>query len=399
MLKFARGPFAFVVATMFLNFAGLTIIIPVIPYIVQEYTPHIALYVGLITSVAALCQFLISPALGYLSDMFGRRPVVLVSLLGGAVGYAMFGIGGALWVFFLSRIIDGLSSGDTPAMYAYVADVLPPHERGRYYGILGASAALGFMAGPAIGGLAAEVSLSTPFWVASALALVNAAWGYLVMPESLQKKDRVSTFKLRHLNPLTQFRNVFSSFTLRVLFIASLAFFLGLVMQQSNFSVFLKEVMHWQPVQIGIMLTVVGLVDFFAEGYLTGKLLPIFGDMRVVRIGVFLTGIGMILVGAVAFTYSSMILYVGIVVYTLGDGLFEPAMTGLISNAADPGAQGRVQGANQSIQSVARVVAPLTAGALYEIGASLPYFAAAVLMAATLLMLLYFSRRLVFARR
>jgi DHA1 family tetracycline resistance protein-like MFS transporter len=104
------------------------------------------------------------------------------------------------------------------------------------------------------------------------------------------------------------------------------------------------------------------------------------------------------LVGAVAFTYSSVLLYAGIVIYTLGDGLFEPAMTGLISNAADQGAQGRVQGANQSIQSVARVVAPLSAGALYEIGASLPYFAAAILMAATLAGLFYFSRKLVFAK-
>ena len=128
----------------------------------------------------------------------------------------------------------------------------------------------------------------------------------------MKEKDRVNKLKLRHLNPLTQFRNVFTSFTLRILFVASLAFFLGLVMQQSNFSVFLKEVMHWQPVQIGIMLTVVGLVDFFAEGYLTGKLLPIFGDMRVVRIGVLLTGIGMLLVGMVAFTYSSVILYVAL---------------------------------------------------------------------------------------
>lgn len=398
MLRFLRGPFAFVTATMFLNFAGLTIIIPVIPYIVSEYTTNVALYVGLITTVAALCQFLVSPALGLLSDMFGRRPVVLLSLLGGAVGYVMFGVGGALWVFFLSRIIDGLSSGDTPAMYAYVADVLPPHERGRYYGILGAAAALGFMAGPAIGGLAAEWSLSAPFYVAAVLAIANMLWGSLVMPESLQEKDRVRGFRLQHLNPLTQLRSVFTSFTLRVLFATSLIFFTGLIMQQSNFSVFLKSVMGWGPTQIGIMLTVVGLVDFFAEGYLTGKLLPVIGDMRVVRIGVLLTGIGMVLVGAVAFTFSSVLLYVGIVVYTLGDGLFEPAMTGLISNAADPHAQGRVQGASQSIQSIARVIAPIAAGFLYEYAAYLPYFTSALLMALTLAALLYFSRRLVFVK-
>lgn len=398
MLKFLRGPFAFVTATMFLNFAGLTIIIPVIPYILQEYTPNVALYVGLITSTAALCQFLVSPFLGYLSDVYGRRPVVLLSLLGGAVGYVMFGLGGALWIFFLSRIIDGLSSGDTPAIYAYVADVVPSHERGKYYGILGAAGGLGFMAGPAIGGLAAQISLSTPFYVAAALAVVNAIWGSLVMPESLQAKDRASGWKWEHLNPLTQFRTLMGSFTLRVLFAASLIFFIGLVMQQSNFSVFLKNVMQWGPGQIGVMLTVVGLVDFFAEGYLTGKLLSVLEDMLVVGIGVTLTAIGMFVVGAVAFSASVIMLYAGIIIYTLGDGLFEPAMTGLVSSASGPHEQGRVQGAFQSLQSMARVVAPLCAGYLYEMAAYLPYFTSAVLMAITLIVLAYYSRRLSFVK-
>ncbi len=398
MLKFLRGPFAFIIVTMFLNFAGLTIIIPVIPYILQEYTNNVALYVGLISSTAALCQFLVSPLLGYLSDMFGRRPVVLASLLGGAVGYVMFGVGGALWVFFLSRIIDGFSSGDTPAMYAYVADVLPPHERGRYYGILGAAAGLGFMAGPAIGGLAAQISLSMPFYVAAALAVANAIWGSLVMPESLPQKDRVHEWKWEHLNPFTQFRAVLTSLTLRVLFASSLIFFIGLVMQQSNFSVFLKDVMRWGPEQIGIMLTVVGLVDFFAEGYLTGKLLSVLEDMLVVGIGVTLTAVGMIVVGTVAFSASVLVLYIGIIIYTLGDGLFEPAMTGLISSATGPHEQGRAQGAFQSIQSLSRVIAPLCAGTLYEMAAYLPYFTSAALMVITLFTLVYFSRRLSFAK-
>ncbi|MDR3571541.1 MAG: MFS transporter [Candidatus Pacebacteria bacterium] len=398
MVKILRGPFAFVTATMFLNFAWLSIIIPVIPYIVQHYTTNIALYVGLISSVAAFCQFLVSPFLGYLSDKFGRRPVVLLSLLGGAVGYVMFGLGGALWVLFLSRIIDGLSSGDTPAMYAYIADVLPPHERGRYYGILGAAAGLGFMAGPAIGGLAAQISLSAPFYVAAALAVANALWGSLVMPESLKDVDRVHGWKWQHINPFTQFRSILTSFTLRVLFAASLIFFIGLVMQQSNFSVFLKEIMHWGPTQIGIMLTVVGLVDFFAEGYLSGKLLSVLEDMLVVGIGVTLTAVGMFLVGTVALTASEVALYIGIIIYTLGDGLFEPAMTGLVSMAAGPHEQGRVQGGFQSIQSIARVIAPLCAGYLYEMAAYLPYFSSMVLMGITLVILTYFSSKLVFER-
>ena len=173
-MRFLKGPMGFMTATMFLNFMGLTIIIPVIPYIIQNYTNEIALYVGLITSVGALSQFLAAPALGYLSDIYGRRPIVLWSLLGGAVGYVIFGIGGSLFMLFLGRIIDGLSAGDTTAMFAYVADVYKSHERAKYYGILGAAAGLGFMAGPAIGGLAGQISLSAPLYAAAVLSLGNA---------------------------------------------------------------------------------------------------------------------------------------------------------------------------------------------------------------------------------
>ncbi len=390
-MRFLRGPMGFITATMFLNFMGLTIIIPVIPYIVAQLTPQVALYVGLITSFGALCQFLAGPSLGYVSDVFGRRPVVLLSLLGGVIGYIIFGIGGALWVLFLGRIIDGLSSGDTPAMYAYVADIFPPHERGRYYGILGAAAGLGFMTGPAIGGLAAHWGLSAPLYAAAAISLLNVVWGYFAMPESVKAPHQTGAFRYRLLNPFSQFKVVLTTFTLRVLFITSFIFFVALVMQQSNFSVFLKDIVHWGPTNIGIMLSVVGLVDFFAQGYLVGKLLAIFGDMRVSKIGIIITALGMFMVGLVPFTGSIGFLYAAIIVFTIGDGLFEPAMTGLIANATSASKQGRVQGANQSIQSVARFLAPLIAGLLYEMTASSPYFVSALMMLVAFVVLITFA--------
>jgi DHA1 family tetracycline resistance protein-like MFS transporter len=389
-LGLLKGPMGFIIATMFLNFAGLTIIIPVIPYIVARYTNDVALYVGIIMSVAALCQFIASPVLGYLSDIYGRRPILLWSLLGGMVGFIVFGIGGALWVLFLARIIDGATAGDTPAMYAYIADVSKPAERARLYGILGAAGGVGFIVGPAIGGFAAQISLSTPLYVAAALSLVNAIWGYFVMPESLKEAHRVKKFEAKHLNPLQQFKHVFTSFTLRVLFITTFLFFTALIMQQSNISVFLKEILHWGPTQIGIVLTVVGVIDILSQGYLTGKLLPLIGETPLALIGLTITALGMILLGSVAFVGSGILLYVAVIVYTLGDGLFEPAMSGLISNATEPHMQGRIQGANQGTQSIARVVAPLAAAGLYQFGAYLPYYVSAGIMAVTLFILLAF---------
>src|SRR5665213_3393519 len=399
MFKVLRGPFAFIVATMFLNFAGLTIIIPVIPYIVQEYTSHVAIFVGLIMSAAALCQFIFSPALGYLSDLYGRRPILLWSLLGGVVGFILFGIGGALWVLFLARIIDGATAGATPAMYAYIADVAEPTDSGRLYGILGAAGGFGFMVGPAIGGFAAQWGLSIPLYVAAALGLINAAWGYFVMPESLAEKNRAKSFEAKHLNPFAQFKHVFTSETLRVLFGVSFLFFIALIMQQSNISVFLKEILRFGPGQIGIVLTVVGAVDIASQGYLTSKLLPLWGEKTLSVVGLIITAVGMFLLGSVAFLPVTVFLYVAVIVYTLGDGLFEPAMSGLIANATEPHMQGRIQGANQSLQSVARTLAPLMAGLLYGFGAYLPYYVSASIMVVTLLIFLFFMQTLKTANR
>lgn len=393
-LRLLKGPLGFIVATMFLNFAGLTIIIPVIPYIVEKYTSNVALYVGLIMSVASLCQFLASPALGYLSDIFGRRPVLLWSLVGGTIGFILFGIGGSLWMLFLARIIDGATAGDTPAMYAYVADTVEPHERGKLYGILGAAGGVGFMVGPAVGGLAAQWGHSMPLYVAAALSLLNAAVGFFVMKESLPKEKRVKKFQISHINPLLHFAHIFESLPLRILFAATFLFFTGLIMQQSNISVFMKETLNFGPGQIGIVLTLVGVVDIFSQGFLTGKLLPKLGEMKLVLIGLVITALGELMVGSVDFFRSAWVLYAAVIIYDIGDGLFEPAMSSFISHKTEPHMQGRVQGANQSTQAVARVIAPLIAAGLYQFAPFWPYAGTALFMAASFAALILFRGRL-----
>ena len=156
----------FIVVTMFLNFLGFSIIIPILPFLVEQYAPNIkdiALNVGLIMAAYAFCQFIAAPGLGALSDKFGRRPILLVSLFGSIIGYLVMAIGGALWVLFLGRIIDGLTGGNISTVFAYIADITKPQERGKYYGLLGAAGGFGFMIGPAVGGLTAHFSLATPY--------------------------------------------------------------------------------------------------------------------------------------------------------------------------------------------------------------------------------------------
>ncbi len=396
-MKFLKGPMAFIAISMFLNFLGFTIIIPVIPFLIEKYVDpsSLGLYVGLIMSAYAFCQFFAAPVLGALSDRFGRRPILLLSLFGSVIGYIVFGLGGALWVLFLGRIIDGLTGGNISTMFAYVADIAKPQERGKFYGILGAAGGFGFMLGPVIGGIAATFSLTMPLYVAAAVTFANMCWGYFVLPESLAKESRTPTFEWKHLNPFAPFSHIFTSMTLRILFTASFLFYFAGTAFQSNISVFLKQILHFGPTDIGIILFVVGVMDIFTQGFLTAKLLPRFGEKNLAFVGLLVNAIGFVMIAMVAFFPSVALIYTAIIIFNLGDGLFQPSLNSLISNAAVPGTQGRVQGASQGMQSVARVLGPLLGAWLFLYGESVPYFSGACLILLGLVILFTFRKKVV----
>jgi DHA1 family tetracycline resistance protein-like MFS transporter len=381
-LKRIKGPLAIITVSMFLNSVGFTIIIPVVPFLIGRYVDasQIGLVVGIITAAYALCQFVAAPVLGAISDHRGRRSVLLLSLLGSVAGYIVFGIGGALWVLFLGRIIDGFTGGNISTMFAYVADITPPQERGRAYGLLGAAGGFGFMMGPAIGGLAGAISLSLPVFVAAAVTFGNVLWAYFALPESLPPTKRAHGFGWAQLNPFAPFAHVFNSATLRIAFAASFGFFFAATMMQSNLSVYLKDVLAFGPVGIGAVLFTVGVMDIVSQGVLTGRLLPRYGERNLARSGLFINAVGFLLIGLVAFVPTVVLIFAAIIVFTLGDGLFQPSISGIIANAAPAAAQGRVQGANQGQQSIARILGPLLAAFLYTIDVSGPYFAGAAII-------------------
>jgi MFS transporter, DHA1 family, tetracycline resistance protein len=377
-----KGPVGILAVSMFLDFTGHTIIIPVIPFIIGHYVPgsRLALMVGLIISSYAFCQFAAAPFLGALSDRCGRRPILLASLVGSVVGYIVFGIGGALWVLFLGRIIDGLTGGNISTLFAYVADITEPAKRGRIYGLLGAAGGFGFIMGPVIGGLAGHFSLSAPVFIAAFLTMANVLWAYFALPESLPRDKRAKTFGWNHLNPFAPFIHVFRIATLRIAFTSAFLFYLAGTMLQGTVSVFLKDILKFGPAGIGMLLLVVGIMDIVSQGYLTGKLLPRFGEASLAGVGLAINAVGFVMVATIACVPSLILLYAAIVVFTLGDGLFQPAINGLIANAAPAGMQGRVQGANQAQQSVARMLGPLLGALLYMLGPSVPYFLGAGLI-------------------
>jgi DHA1 family tetracycline resistance protein-like MFS transporter len=229
--------------------------------------------------------------------------------------------------------------------------------------------------------------LTLPLYLAAAVTLGNVAWAYFALPESLPVEKRSRKFAWSHLNPFAPFAHVFNSTILRIAFSASFLFFFGGTMLQSNLSVFLKDILDFGPAGIGAILLLVGVMDILSQGYLTGELLPRFGEKRLARAGLLINGAGFVLIGLVAFVPSLVLLIVAVIVFNLGDGLFQPAINGIIANAAEPGTQGRVQGANQGQQAVARIVGPLSAAYLYTVSASALYFVGAgvVFVAATIL--------------
>jgi DHA1 family tetracycline resistance protein-like MFS transporter len=375
--------------SVFLNFAGFTLIIPVLPFSVARYVPPsaVAFWVSLIVALYALCSFVAAPVLGAVSDRFGRRPVVLLSLCGAALGFAVFGIGGALWVLVLGRIIEGLTAGSISAMYASIADTHAPAERGPAFGMLGAAGGLGFMLGPVLGGLLGQVSLAAPLYGAAGLALFNAALVYARMPESHPPERRSLRLQRGQFNAAGQLRAVLRERRLRLLFAVVFCFAFGSVLLQSNLAVLLRDVLSFDPAAIGLVLAGIGVMDILSQGLAAPRLLPRFGERAVASAGLLVNGLGLVCLAALAMHPALPLLVAGIALFTFGDGLFQPSSAALIANAAPEGKQGEVQGANQAQQAIARMGGPLAGAWLYGIAAAAPYGVAAVvvLMAAAVL--------------
>jgi DHA1 family tetracycline resistance protein-like MFS transporter len=368
--------------SVFLNVAGFTIILPVVPFLVGRYvgSDQIGLYVGLIVSVFALCAFCAAPVLGALSDRFGRRPVLILSLLGSTLGYLIFGIGGALWVLFVGRIVDGLTAGNISTVYAYVADTHRPEERGRVYGMLGAVAGLGFMLGPVVGGGLGAFSPTAPLFTAAGLTLANAIWVYAALPESINPDVNRPAWRWRQINPVGQLIDILHQPPLRIPFLAAFSFFFAGAMLQSNFSVYLQQLFDFGPTGIGWTLFGIGVMDVISQGVLTRALMPRLGADALTKLGLVINAIGFAFIAGLVFAPRVELLAGSLFVFTLGDGFFQPAMSAIIAKAAPDNAQGLVQGANQAQQSMARMLGPLLAALLSPIALNAPYSTGALII-------------------
>lgn len=383
-----RHALIFGLISVFLCGIGFSIIAPVVPFLVQPYTSspgEQAIMVTLLTSVYAFCVFFAAPVLGALSDKYGRRPLLLICLLGSAIGYFIFGIGGALWVLFAGRIIEGITGGSISTIFAYFADIIPPEQRTKYFGWVSAVVGAGTIIGPSVGGLLAKFGYAVPMYFGAVVTLLNVVYGLLFMPESLDKNNRLQEITFVRLNPFSQLASLLSMKNLNRLLISAFLLWIPNGSLQAVFSQFTMDTFSWKPAIIGLMFSIMGFQDILSQGFIMPKLLKKFNDKQIAILGMVseIIGYGFIAVSSL-FTFYPLFI-AGMFIFGFGDSIFGPSFNGMLSKSVDSSEQGRIQGGSQSIQALARMIGPLIGGQIYvSLGHAAPAVMGMVLIAAAI---------------
>ncbi|MCT8975816.1 MFS transporter [Clostridium sp. CX1] len=378
----------FGIISVFLCGIGFSIIAPVVPFLVQPYTSspgEQAIIVTMLTSVYAVCMFFAAPVLGALSDKYGRRPLLLVCLLGSAIGYLVFGIGGALWVLFAGRIIEGITGGTISTIFAYFADIIPPKQRTKYFGWVSAVVGVGTVIGPTLGGLLAKFGYFVPMYFGAIITLVNVVYGFFFMPESLDKDSRLKEITFVRLNPFTQLAKVLSMKSLKRLLISAFLLWVPNGSLQAIFSQFTMDTFSFQPALIGLMFSIMGFQDIISQGFIMPKLLIKFSDKQIAILGMASEIIGYSLIALSALFSFYPLFVAGMFIFGFGDSIFGPSFNGMLSKSVDSSEQGRVQGGSQSIQALARMIGPIIGGQIYvSLGHAAPAFMGMIFIAAAI---------------
>lgn len=367
---------AVVFLIVFLDLLGAGILIPVTPFLVRPYSTD-ALAVGLLTFSFSAAQFLAAPILGVWSDRYGRRPVLLASIFGTGVGYVMFGLAGSLWVMYLSRVIDGITGGNISTAQACIADLSAPEERAKNFGLIGAAFGLGFIIGPALGGILAKISLAAPAFAAAGMSLVTLICAWFYLPESLPPENRTpaSTTKAQ-LNPIKQILGALRRPELRTLLYAFFAVNFAMAGLQTNFGVFALERFGVGPGQAAVIFACIGVTGALTQGVLIRRLAAKFDGFPLALIGVVVAVLGFI---GVSVAPRLMWIYPSCIVIAFGMGLLGPSITGLLSRRVTSREQGAILGISQSMGSLTRAIGPVWAGAIYDfVGQSSPYWTGAL---------------------
>ncbi len=362
--KFFTTPLIIIFVTVFIDLIGFGMVIPILPFYANtdpfNATPR---DIGFLVASYSLMQFFFSPILGRLSDRYGRRPILFISLLGSAVGYFVMGYAGTLFLVFAGRIIGGITGGNISTAQAYIADVTSRKNRAKGMGLFGAAFGLGFILGPALAGILSKYGIHVPFYFAAALSLANAVTLYFVLPESLKESARASLpeRKNRIIELLESFKNKeFREINL-VYFLLVTAFSI----MTYAFVLYTAFRFNYTAEQNGYLFAFVGFVSILAQGVLFGRLVKKFGEPSLIVTGCLLMVASLFAVPIVGPQYGGLLgLLIGTAVLSFGNSLASPGLTSLASKTAAEHDQGRTMGIMQSGASLARAIGPMLGGFL-----------------------------------
>ena len=365
MANTKKAAVGFIFFTLVIDIVGLGIIIPVIPQLIQGllHTHDLSkasLYGGWLTFLYATMQFLFAPFIGSLSDQYGRRPVLLISLLGFGLDYLFLAFAPSIFWLFIGRTIAGITGASVTTASAYMADISHASNRAQNFGMIGAAFGIGFIIGPMLGGFLGEIGPRLPFIVAACLALLNVVYGYFVLPESLPLENR-RAFDWKRSNPLGSLVHLKKYPAVSGLIFSLVFIYLAAHAVQSNWSFANIEKFKWSPKIIGFSLGMVGLLVGLVQGVLIRYINPKIGNEKSVYYGIALYAIGLILF---AFASSSWMMFVFLIPYCLG-GISGPALQSLISVHVPKNEQGELQGSLTSIMSVTSIAGPLIMTSLF----------------------------------
>jgi len=375
---------------VFIDLVGFGVVIPLLPYYALRFDAS-PFAVTMLMATYSLAQFIAAPILGRISDRIGRRPVLLLSLACSILSYIWLGLAGTLWMLFGARLLAGAGAGNIAAAQAYIADVTPPEGRAKGMGMIGAAFGLGFTVGPAIGGVLAGANpatadLARPAFLAAGLSAIAFVFAAARLKESLSapaataRRSRFTVIKGALGRPVLG--------NLIVLFFVTISAFAGM---ETTFALWANRSFGWGPEQVGWIFFYVGILLAALQGGLIGRLARRFGEARLVTAGAAIIGVGLL---GIAFAHALWAVLVTTGLLAIGMGMLNPSVTSLVSRQAQADERGGIMGVSQSASSLARILGPAVAGAVFSLwGRNAPYYLGAVLMAAVVGMALRLPRR------
>jgi DHA1 family tetracycline resistance protein-like MFS transporter len=379
-------PLLVIFLTILVNLIGFGIIIPLLPFYAQTFGAS-PLWIGLLFASFSLSQLVASPLLGDLSDRWGRRPVLIFSLIGTVVSFVMLAVAHNLLMLFAARIVDGLSGGNITTARAYIGDITTDENRARAFGVLGAAFGLGFIIGPGLGGLLAHISYTAPIWAAAIITLAATLLAWLWLPETVHRVQAVA------VSPWKALRDLGTRGDLRLLLAIDFLYWSSFAVYQTTFALFGARRFGFDATHIGYLLSAFGFLGVVVQAGVVGGVVTRIGERRTLTTGLLFAALGW---GGSALTHSLPIFLAMLVPGAIGIGLCNPSLASLISGAAGRHEQGRVQGAAGALESLGRTLGPVWGhGVLQWSGEGAAYGSAALVLVGTAVMSTRYHRSVV----